>query len=1125
MRCSTAILARGPLRAPVASPTPGASSASSLLSTANRAPVHRAWGRAFVPAPQDPTQTNVCRWIAPGRVPPMDPASGAFAPLNHDQRGSPLWTPDQPSAGWMPPALGAGPDRSASRHPFQRAQQGALQRGVHKRPWQSQRFSVPFLSHVHICRLIMTKERIVLETTNKRKAALVRKLELQGDTLSDWLEEQLTLSVDEAAEQNAHALPRPSFLEGRNAPSAVLKILRAQDWSFTHDDTRYLTHDLHPYPAKFIPQIPAHLIDSLTDPGDVVFDPFGGSATTAVEAVRMGRRAVSIDANPLSGLIGRVKSGFMTPVVRSDLDQLRAAIESYIISPAMKKAGWIECTTKRYREFIPEIPNIEKWFAASAIAELSLIRFLIHKTTDSLASDAALLALSRIVLRVSYQDSETRYVASPKAIGLGLTLRAFLESLNTIIRRLEHSAPNLQKADARFIVGDSRTDIAPQVGSCSVDLIVTSPPYPNATDYHLYHRFRLFWLGFDPRQLGQIEIGSHLRHQRNGTGFEEYRHDMTSVMGECHTVLRPGRYAVFVVGDAIFKGAVFSTADCIVDAGKEVGFEHIGTIDRPIHQTKRSFSAPARRARTEQLVVLRKPEAALSVTLVPPTYKMWDYEVALRKMETETIFGPTKGDYTKPIQVSATTQGLASARRLTFSREYVVKGPHPLSQPTWQKVLENGDADGGKRKDPKYATHGIHPYKGKFYPQLAKALMNISGLEAGGRLLDPFCGSGTVPLEGMLNGFAAYGCDLNPLAAKIARAKTGIFNVDRGIAEHALKSLLDRVNRAPKKLPKTRMQFASEVGEELNRWFPSTVLDKLEWTLAQIRLFGDPTLVEFCEVVLSSIIRDVSQQDPSDLRIRRRKVPLEDAPVIELFAERLDMQLKRLIKYWSVAGRQPSALIAATLTQGDSRDVETFRSLSLSPGTVDCVVTSPPYATALPYIDTDRLSLMAVMGINNSGRAMLEDELTGSREIRRAEKEALETTLLSNDAFDALPRTVVTPLRHIYKQNNDCDVGFRRDNMASLLWRYFVDMRDNLIQVRDVLRTGARAYYVVGDSRTKAGDEWTSIETCKSISAIADFVGFEARNLLDISVTTENYNHIKNAITENAVLQFTKKSH
>jgi DNA modification methylase len=966
----------------------------------------------------------------------------------------------------------------------------------------------------------MTKERIVLETSEKRKAALVEKLSLQGDTLSDWLEEQLTLSMRDQITSEAQT--SRSFLQNGIEPSEMLALLQTQDWSFTNDDTGYLTHDIHPYPAKFIPQIPSHLISILSEPGDVIFDPFGGSATTAVEAVRMGRRAVSVDANPLSGLIGRVKTGFLTPTVRADLDQLRAAVEGHIVSPVSKTTAWSETIIARHHPFVPEIPNIEKWFAKCAIAELALIRFLISETTEGLATDAALLALSRIILRVSFQDSETRYVAGPKHIPEGLALSAFAESLNTIQRRLERSAPSLQKADAKFIVADSRTEVAKDVGSASVDLIVTSPPYPNATDYHLYHRFRLFWLGFDPRKLGKIEIGSHLRHQRNGTGIEEYNNDMVAVLKQCYSVLKPGRYAVFVVGDALFKGSVFSTADAVVTAGKEVGFESIGVIERPLHTTKRSFSAAARRLRVEHLVIFRKSEKPVEVTLLPPTYRMWNYEVQLRKLEIEAISKAAGTDFSAPVNINASPTGLSSVRRLAFTHEYIVNGSHPLAQPTWQKVLENGDADGGKRKDPKYATHGLHTYKGKFYPQLAKSLMNISGINSGSRIFDPFCGSGTVPLEGMLNGFATFGCDLNPLAAKIARAKTGIFAVNRSVVELSLQSLLERLARCPKEFPSTRSQFDDTVLLELDRWFPTPVLDKLEWVLTQVRLFGEPTLVEFCEVILSSVIRDVSQQDPSDLRIRRRKKPLTDAPVVELFSEKLDGQLKRLQKYWSVAGRQPSALIPAIVQQGDSRNPTTLRNLGLTSKSIDCVVTSPPYATALPYIDTDRLSLMAIMGLNNSQRSGLEDDLTGSREIRRKEKETLESILLSQSAYSELPRPVVNALRNILRANQNSDVGFRRDNMASLLWRYFIDMKENLLQVQDLLNVNSKAYYVVGDSKTKAGESWTAIETCNHISAIASFLGFKARRLLDISVTTENYNHIKNAITENAVLEFTR---
>ena len=953
---------------------------------------------------------------------------------------------------------------------------------------------------------------------------MVEAASLQGATLTDWFEEQVVTAFPHASGDRLGRLHEIGSVEELEDPSAIFESLSSRDWSFTEDDTRYLTHDLHPYPAKFIPQIPAHLIARLSMPGDVVLDPFGGSATTAVEAVRLGRRAISFDANPLSALIGRVKTGFMAKSVRADLDQLCAAIDGHIISFSSHEEDWASYLTSRYEKYLPDIPNVAKWFNEYIVGELCLIRHLIEETTAGLARDAASLALSRVIIRISHQESETRYVSVPKRLRPTIALQAYLESLKTVSRRLEAAAIDLQFADACYLVGDSRHDLPKKIGENSIDLIVTSPPYPNATDYHLYHRFRLFWLGFDPKALGKIEIGSHLRHQRNETGFEEYREDMALALNGCCRVLAPGRYAVFVVGDAVFKGKSFSTSDAISVAGRDAGFDILGVIDRPIHRTKRSFAKPARRARSEQLVVLRKPNRPVTVYLNPPAYRMWPYEGELRAREIKSLTKQSVdgAQAQKPVLLRLKQPALWQLRRLTFTRDFMVGRANGEVQPTWQRVIENGDADPARRKDPKYVMHGLHAFKGKFYPQLVKSLLNSSGVPVGGSVLDPYCGSGTTLLEGMLNGFTTYGCDFNPLAAKIAHAKTAVLTVPRDVVDLAIRAFLLRVSQRHDDVPESLDQFAGATHEELTRWFPLPVLHKLNWLLGQARLLGMQTLVDFFEVIISSLIREVSQQDPADLRIRRRKAPLDDAPVLKMFEERLKLQHTRLQKYWIVAGRQPGRLISPTVVQGDSRKWETMESLGLVRDSVDCVVTSPPYATALPYIDTDRLSLLTILGMPTRTRSDLEKNLTGSREIRLRSKEEAEVELLDSGAIDLLPTSVVSAIREIYNANQSMNVGFRRANMAALLWRYFCDMRDNLAQIANVLRPGAKAFYVVGDSRTKAGETWVTIETTKNIGRIGERLGLRETDRIDIDVTKENLRHMKNAITKNQIIVFEK---
>ena len=78
------------------------------------------------------------------------------------------------------------------------------------------------------------------------------------------------------------------FQNNRNSNLPDEEIIRKQlqsvDWSFSDAVTSYLTHGVHPYPAKFIPQIAYNLIKILSLPGETVLDPFCGSGTTALAA-------------------------------------------------------------------------------------------------------------------------------------------------------------------------------------------------------------------------------------------------------------------------------------------------------------------------------------------------------------------------------------------------------------------------------------------------------------------------------------------------------------------------------------------------------------------------------------------------------------------------------------------------------------------------------------------------------------------------------------------------------------------------------------------------------------------------------------------------------------------------
>ena len=912
-------------------------------------------------------------------------------------------------------------------------------------------------------------------------------------------------------------MPTPTVPELRSLDQirdgkVVLERLASVDWSFTDDDTAYLTHELHPYPAKFIPQIPANLISALSLRGELVWDPFGGSGTAALEALLLGRRVISSDVNPLATLITEAKCRALSPEQRDLLRGLHTRLGT--LANASDGEQIVARAWSNVEPQVPDIPKLEDWFCPTAIRELAYIKGEISALGDSNAERFASVVLSSIIVSVSNQDGETRYARREKNLLPGRALHIYSRALAEGLAKhapmedlLGYRRPTVLTADAR------RPSTA--VPADSVDFIVTSPPYANATDYHLYHRFRLFWMGFDPRQLAQAEIGSHLRHQREGRGFELYLSDMRPAVEAIATRLRVGRYAVLILGDSVFSGETISTTAAVSEMATDLGLEVVGVVSRPVHSTRRSFIAAARRTRSEDLLILRRPATPVRVYFHPAPYRMWPYENRLRRREIVSVLKVDPVEKGDALFAEVNPYELDRAQRLAFTHVLEAEGGFPRWR-TWQAILENGDAQ-ASRKDPKYCTHGIHPYKGKFYPQLCKSLLNLADLAPGARVLDPFCGSGTVLLEAQLNGHVATGCDMNPLAVLISQAKTAVPTTSTVVLDYALKEFSDRVV-IDRTVDRDIEYFRPGLRNEIERWFPVPVANRLGWLLSEIDRVPNSSAQLILRVLLSGIIRQVSQQEPADLRVRRRKQPLGDAPVLVLFRDRIEEFRGRVQEFGERSSAAPVVFNPATVIEGDSRKFETFASLE---GKVDCVVTSPPYATALPYIDTDRLSILTIQGIDSSRRAELDRELIGSREVRERERLILEQTLSSPGLEDKLGSATAARIVHqVSRLNQSRDVGFRRRNMAPLLFRYYDDMHQVFENLARLIVPGGKLFFVIGDNKTTAGDRLVRIQSGRVLAELGKSVGWKLEETIPITVTKEALLHAHNSITENTVLCF-----
>jgi hypothetical protein len=500
------------------------------------------------------------------------------------------------------------------------------------------------------------------------------------------------------------------------------------------------------------------------------------------------------------------------------------------------------------------------------------------------------------------------------------------------------------------------------------------------------------------------------------------------------------------------------------------------------------------------------------VKVVPASYGLYPYEQELLKREVRQLTG-------SPLNANGTvrTNNIGPLMRLAFA------GSIRSSVGTYSTAqrLREMTTTGSKAKNSTYGPHGIHRYKGKFYPQLAKSLLNASN-PVRGVVLDPFGGSGTVATEAILDGLGAISLDCNPVATACARAKSTLITSDVGMLRTFMQGLHTVALELKRRTRSDELdQFPSDLQSELESWFPDKVLRDLNELLMVIRKETDPELLNIAEVLVSDLIRDVSQQEPKDLRIRRRRVPITDAPVAEMFAARVGRLRDRMESLWaSHEIVQSGAFGHARILLGDSSDHNFFES-ALSPNLIRTVVSSPPYGSALPYIDTDRLSLAAVFSYSPATRRMIESTMIGSREVSPSEKRTWEEALTATPDELSLPDLTLTFLQsYLQAVEKDDSAGFRKQQAPAVLTRYFVSMRRVFENFVPHLSDGADVWMVLGDSRSVVnGTNWT-VPIVDSVAAIGKQVGLSLKESIPITVTREDLLNSRNAITTNRILHF-----
>lgn len=352
------------------------------------------------------------------------------------------------------------------------------------------------------------------------------------------------------------------------------------------------------YRACFKPQLPNFFIDLYSDEGDVVYDPFSGRGTTAVEAALCGREVIANDINPLSKILASPR----------------------IMIPS-------------YSEFEARLNNIP--YDNNKQADMDLSMFYHEDTLSEVVSLRDYLIERKASGEQDYVDDWIRMVATNKLSGhskhffSGYTLPpnqacsaekqrelnekydrtpSYKNTKEIILKKSYELLKNINNKtrEAMFAIGKRalwlNCDAADtkQIPSQSVNLVVTSPPFLDVIDYAADNWLRCWFNDIDIEAVkSRMVVTSKLE------AWEAY---MAQVFRELYRVVKIGGHVAFEVGEV--RGGKIKLEESVIPIGREAGFKVLAVLINEQSFTKTSniwgVSNNRKGVNTNRIVILKK---------------------------------------------------------------------------------------------------------------------------------------------------------------------------------------------------------------------------------------------------------------------------------------------------------------------------------------------------------------------------------------------------------------------------------------------------------------------------------------------------------------------------------------
>jgi DNA modification methylase len=302
-------------------------------------------------------------------------------------------------------------------------------------------------------------------------------------------------------------------------------------------------HQLYKYPARFSPRFASAAIRLVTDPGDVVLDPFMGSGTTVIEGIRHDRRVVGVDVSPIS-----------TFLVRSLLQSSRSSQLDMFYSWFRTRVSRVAQNIGRF-SIAPTLP-VENLELVSSWRHLRLVSQLISNGQDRSPTYDRLTR--QTVLRTCQWAFDVRTEIPPFPLFVSQMLQVCEEVLNTCHAFSEFMdeewGRGWRRVTPSIFEGTSSEVLKREFRKTSekVDAVVTSPPYPGV--HVLYGKWQVrgrretdlpLWIIDSDRRPRE---GDYTLHSRRDVENNSYFQLLAENMCGVRNAMKTGGYMVQMVG-------------------------------------------------------------------------------------------------------------------------------------------------------------------------------------------------------------------------------------------------------------------------------------------------------------------------------------------------------------------------------------------------------------------------------------------------------------------------------------------------------------------------------------------------------------------------------------------------